>query len=275
MAATASAERERIFAGNRAVGMIDLSVVADAGITRRKIVHEAGPLRVRFPNARELEAVIVNTGGGIAGGDRLDLRFAVGPAARLKVTSAAAEKVYRSHGPDATVAVRLEVGPGGALAWLPQETILFDRARLWRRIDVELAADARLILVEAVILGRQQMGEAMTDGRLLDSWRVRRSGQLIFAEGLRLAGAIAEDLAASAAGNGASALATVLIAPGTEATADAVRSLEPQLAGEVGVSAWNGLALVRFCARDGATLRHDLVVVLSAVHGPLPRLWVN
>ena len=127
----------------------------------------------------------------MAGGDRFALDIAVGPGARLVVTTAAAEKVYRTLGPAATVDVRLTVGAGGALAWLPQETILFDRARLRRSIEIDLAEDARLLLAEAIVFGRSGMGEAVDDGRLFDRWRLRRDGRLDPRRSLRLDGAVA------------------------------------------------------------------------------------
>ena len=93
-----------IFAGNRAIGRIAFSVAAGDGVQpRAERVHEAGALRVRFPNVNNraaLDAVIVNTAGGMTGGDRFDIGVAVGAGARLTVTTAAAEKVYRSLGPD-------------------------------------------------------------------------------------------------------------------------------------------------------------------------------
>ena len=110
------------------------------------------------------------------------------------VTTAAAEKIYRSPGPDADMEVALAVSAGGQLAWLPQETILFDRARLSRRIEVDLAEGASLIMAEAVVFGRAAMGETVREGRFADRWRVRRDGRLIFAESARLDGAIAETL---------------------------------------------------------------------------------
>jgi urease accessory protein len=131
---------------------------------RRSRVHEAGSLRVRFPNgiSRDtLDAVIVNTAGGMAGGDDFGIDIDVGPGARLTVTTAAAEKIYRSLGADTEIAVKLNVSPGGALAWLPQETILFDQVRLRRSIDIELAEDSHLLLVEAVVFGRSAMGETL------------------------------------------------------------------------------------------------------------------
>src|ERR1700730_17083164 len=133
-------DRDNLFAGNRAVGRLAFAVAAASGASRRARVHEAGSLRVRFPNAdrgNALEAVIVNTAGGMAGGDRFAIDIEVGASAALTVTTAAAEKVYRSLGPDTSIDVKLEVGAGGALAWVPQETILFDQMRLARTIRVQ------------------------------------------------------------------------------------------------------------------------------------------
>jgi urease accessory protein len=264
-----------IFAANRATGHIALHVAANAGRTRRTRVHEDGSLRVRFPNAMNdaLEAVIVNTGGGMTGGDRFAVEIALGAGANLIAGTAAAEKIYRSTGPDAEMDVNLDVGEGARLVWLPQETILFDRARLSRRIDVDLAADASLLMAEAVVFGRSAMGEAMRAGFFADRWRVRRAGKLVFADSARLDGAIAEKLAAPAIAAGGIAIATVLIAPSDDAKLTAVRAL--QIAGEVGISAWNGIAVARLCGKDGAALRHDLIALLATLGQRVPRLWLN
>jgi urease accessory protein len=263
-----------IFAANRATGRVALTVAAQGGVTRRARVQEHGSLRVRFPNAGEaLEAVIVNTGGGMTGGDRFSIAMTVGEGARLVAGTAAAEKIYRSTGPDAEMDVVLDVHAGGHLSWLPQETILFDRARLSRRIEVDLAAGASLVMAEAVVFGRAAMGEAMNSGLFADRWRLRRDGRLMFADSALLDGAIAEKLGARAVTAGGIAIASVLIAPAAEAAIAAVRALD--FAGEAGISAWNGLALARLVARDGATLRRDLIAVLAALGTTVPRLWLQ
>jgi urease accessory protein len=271
----AGAASDAIFAANRAVGSLAFSVKQVAGKTRRAMVHEAGSLRVRCPGApaAELEAVLINTAGGVAGGDRFTLDIAAERNTRLVVTTAAAEKVYRTLGPDSVIDVKLDVAAGATLAWLPQETILFDRARMSRSIDVSLAPDAALFLAEAIVFGRSGMGETVEEGALTDRWRVRRAGRLIYAETVRLDGAIAEHLAEPTVAKGGVAIATVLIVPGDDATVAAVRALEFE--GEVGASAWNGLAAVRLCATDAAALRRDLVHVMTAVRGSLPRIWTN
>jgi urease accessory protein len=270
-------ERE-VFAANRAQGCVALAVEALAGITRRVGVREEGSLRVRFPgpSAPALQAVIVNTAGGTAGGDRYDIDCDVGADADLTISTVAAEKVYRSNGPEATIGITLKVGMGGSLAWLPQETIFFDGARLSRSIDIHLTESASLLIAEAVVFGRSAMGEAVEGGRFVDHWRVRRGGKLLFAETVRLDGAIAEKLAQPAVAAGNIAIATVLIVPGGEATVAAVRARNGQFQGEVAASAWNGFGIARLCARDGAALRHDLVAVLSALgRATLPRLWLT
>jgi urease accessory protein len=275
---TAAAETARTFAANRAIGRIAFAVQAKAGVTRRTRVREEGSLRVRFPGpaSAELEAVIVNTAGGVAGGDRFALDVTVEPGARLVVTTAAAEKVYRTLEPDATIDVKLAVGATSSLAWLPRETILFNRARLRRTINIDLAEDARLLLAEAIVFGRSGMGEAVDDAGVFDRWHLHRGGRLIHAEAMRLDGAVAAKLAQLAVANGGVAVATVLIVPADEAVAAGIRALDEHFQGEVGVSAWNGFAVVRLCAADGAALRHDLVAVLTAVHDrSLPRLWLN
>ncbi|HZL30673.1 MAG TPA: urease accessory protein UreD [Pseudolabrys sp.] len=265
------------FAANRATGHIGLSVNASSGITRRARVDEHGSLRVRFPNAMPdaLEAVIVNTGGGMTGGDRFTLRFEMGEGASLIAGTAAAEKIYRSTGPDTEMDVRLTLGEGARLCWLPQETILFDRARLSRRIDIDLAQDASLILAEAVVFGRAAMGEVMTEGHFTDRWRVRRAGKLVYADTARLDGDIAAQMAARAVANGGIAIATVLVAPGGEAALEQVRALGETFKSEVGISAWNGIAMARLCAKDGAALRHDLIAMLAALGAQVPRLWLQ
>ena len=185
-----------IFAANRARGAVSFDVHLAEGVTRRRHLHESGSLRVRFPSpeAEGLSAVFVNTAGGVAGGDRFDIEIAAGEGSRLAVTTAAAEKVYRAAGPAAQLDIALKAAAGAHLAWLPQETILFDRARVSRRIDIDLAESASLLLCEIVVFGRAAMGERMRQGEFVDRWRMRRGGRLVFAENIRLDGDIGEKL---------------------------------------------------------------------------------
>jgi urease accessory protein len=267
-----------IFAANRAQGAVRFDVDQVEGVTRRRHLHESGSLRVRFPSpeAEGLSAVFVNTAGGIAGGDRFDIEIAAGADSRLAVTTAAAEKIYRAQGPAAQVNIALKAADGAHLSWLPQETILFDRARVSRRIDIELAEGASLLLCEIVVFGRTAMGERMLSGEFTDRWRLRRGGRLVFAETVRLDGDIGEKLTRPAIANGGVAIGTALIVPGDEALVERIRELSNSFGCEVGISCWNGFAMARFCAQDATRLRADMMAVLGRASGVgLPRLWLN
>jgi urease accessory protein len=267
-----------IFAANRARGSVAFDVHVAEGVTRRRHLHESGSLRVRFPSpeAEGLSAVLVNTAGGVAGGDRFDIDIAAGEGSRLVATTAAAEKIYRAEGPAANLSIALKAADGAHLAWLPQETILFDRARVNRAIDIDVAETASLLLCEILVFGRSAMGERMLHGEFVDRWRVRRGGRLVFAETLRLDGDIGEKLARAAVANGGTAIATALMVPGDESLLERIRALAGSFGGEVGLSAWNGFAMARFCAQDAARLRDDMVTVLGcASDSALPRLWLT
>ena len=266
------------FAANRARGAVSFDVHQKDGATRRRQLHESGSLRVRFPSPENegLSAVLVNTAGGIAGGDHFDIEITTREAARLTVTTAAAEKIYRAEGPAARLDIALRAQARSHLAWLPQETILFDRARILRRIEIDLAVDASLLLCEIAVFGRAAMGERMRQGEFADCWRMRRGGRLVFAENIRLDGDVGEKLARTAVAKGGVAIGTALMVPGDEALVRRIRELSQTFGGEVGVSAWNGFAMARFCAQDAALLRADMMAVLGCACGSaLPRLWLN
>ncbi|HEX2632736.1 MAG TPA: urease accessory protein UreD [Bradyrhizobium sp.] len=266
-----------IFAANRARGSVTFDVHQVEGITRRRHLHESGSLRVRFPSpeAEGLSAVFVNTAGGIAGGDRFEIEITAGEESRIALTTAAAEKVYRAEGPAAELEIKLKAAAGSHLSWLPQETILFDGARLSRRIDVDLAESASLLLAEIMVFGRTAMGERMLHGELVDRWRLWRGDKLVFAETVRLDGNIGEKLGKAAVANGGVAVGTAVMVPGDEALVERMRELSSSFGGEVGISAWNGFAMARFCAQDAAKLRADMITVLRATGSALPRLWLG
>jgi urease accessory protein len=265
-------------AANRARSRVSLTVADHDGVARPRRLAEEGSLRLRFPTAcaGAQEAVLVNTAGGIAGGDKLTIDLTLEERAGLVVTTTSAEKVYRSEGAPASLAVTATLSEGAELTWLPHETIFFDRARLVRSFDIDLAPTARLLFAEAIVFGRSAMGETVREGLFADRWRVRHGGRLIFAESFRLDGAIAARLAERPVAAGQVALATVLAVPGDDAATDAVRALAGAFRGEAGISAWNGMALARLAAPDGAALHHDLALLLAALsRAPLPRLWLN
>jgi urease accessory protein len=242
---------------------------------------ETGGLRLRFPRAgAECEAVIVNTGGGMAGGDRARIDLTVGANARAVATTQSAEKIYRCDDDPVRVETRLRVESGGALAWTPQETLLFDKARLERSLEADVAPDGALLLIEAVVFGRLAHGETRVAAALRDRWRVRRDGRLIYADETRLEDAGAA-LDRPAVGRGARAVAVILsVAPNAEAQLPALRAaLEEAAAREgerldAGASAFDGMTVARLACASPSRLRAALIGAMLALRGrEAPRVW--
>ncbi len=198
--------------------------------------------------------------------------------AAVTVATPAAEKVYRSDGPVAELAVNLRLEAGTRLDWLPQETILFDRARLRRKLTAEMPDDASLTMFEAVVFGREARAEHIAEGLFEDCWRIRRGGRLVYADTLRLGGSIADLLQKPSVGKGARAFATLIhVAPDAEARLETVRESISSINGcDAAASAWNGLLAVRFCAMKVEALRAAAVPFLLAFRRePLPRVWLS
>lgn len=247
--------------------------------TRVLDLSESGPSRLRFPKgAGALEAVIVNTAGGIACGDAFCVTLDLAARGDLVLTTTAAEKLYRSDGPVSRIDNRLILGAGARLAWLPQETIFFDAARVRRRFEIDLAPDAGLLAVEIVAFGRAARGERISQGLFEDVWRVRRDGRLTYADSLRLEGPIGDLLARPAIGGSARACATLLdLSPGAEARLEKARALLEGAAApgvEAAASAWNGHLAVRALSGTIGPLRGLIAHFLVGYRGaPMPRVW--
>ena len=260
----------------RARGEIRASFASSDGRTSVERLHEAGGLRLRFPrSAGCCEAVLVNTGGGIAGGDSARISLQVGAHSHAMATTQSAEKIYRAQNDASRVALSLAAEAGARLEWLPQETILFDGARLIRRLDVDMAVDARVTLLESTIFGRLAMGETRISGLLADRWRIRRDGRLIFADDLRLDGDIAALLDRPACGAGARATALMIhVAPDAERLLELARAALSTATCLHGASAWNGLLAVRLLSPSPEAVRAAIVPLMSLLRGgPAPRVW--
>ncbi|KGF70940.1 urease accessory protein UreD [Hoeflea sp. BAL378] len=264
-----------------------LSVKLSAGESRIDRLFQEGSARIRVPRVPRgfpLEAVLINTAGGLTGGDRMDWEFEAGEGAAMLLATQACEKTYKAHGTsEAQVSVRLKLHPSSALAWLPQETILFDRARLLRSIEVDMEAGSRLLMVEPVVFGRLAMKESVTQGLFRDRWRIRLAGHLIHAEETRLGPDMAAVLQRMAVADGGLAMATVvMIAPDAEARLAAVRALIGASGGashvlqrHPGARHETGKLLARIVAPDSYELRKILVPLIRLLNpsGGVPKVW--
>jgi urease accessory protein len=239
-------------------------------------LYQSGAAKIRFPSSSDksvCEAVLINTAGGLTGGDRLSWAIHAGEAAALTCVSQACERIYRAQDAEpAHLSVKITVDENARLNWMPQETILFDGCAFKRSLDADLAATASLLIVEAFVFGRAAMGETVRRASLHDQWTIRREGQLVFADSIRLEGDVDNLLERHAIAAGDRAMATVaLIAPDAERHLDPVRHSFPTIAS----TAFAGKLLARVTAKGAYELRQTLVPLAVALNGgkSLPKIW--
>jgi urease accessory protein len=270
----------------RAFGRLGIAFESRGDLTALAVLRQEGCLKARHPRPEPgaiAETVLLNTSGGITGGDDLGVDIRAGVRTRLVVTTQAAERFYRATpaSSPATIRTRLTAEDGATLEWLPQETILFDACRADRTLSVDLAPGARFLGVESLLFGRQASGETMRHAWLMDRIRIRQGGRLILHDATRVAGDAAALMARAGTFGDARAMATIVaVTPEAEAAVATVRAALgsatlPESPLEAGVSAWNGLVLARLLAADGARLRQAVMTTLCILRGgaPLPRVW--
>jgi urease accessory protein len=260
----------------RARGVGRIATKLRNGVIVIDTLYQDGCAKIRLPHTHSsaLEAVLINTAGGLTGGDHMQWSASAAPGGKMVLTTQACERIYRSTGATARVETRLAVGANAHLDWLPQETILFETSKLDRRIDIDLAEGASLTAIEAVLLGRDAMGEMAEDAWLRDNWRIRRNGRLIHAEATLLTGEGSERTAAPLMA-GARAFATILhIGPLATRRLETVRALLPSN-GLIAASAIGERLVVRAIADSGLALRRMIVPIVAELSGAgsLPRLW--
>ncbi|MEQ6203472.1 urease accessory protein UreD [Sulfitobacter sp. HNIBRBA2951] len=239
-------------------------------------MRQSGSLKLVFPQTHrdDAEVILVNTAGGITGGDQYTLDIEVGNRARLTLTTQAAERAYRAQtGETGSVTTRLTVRNGGTMQWLPQELILYDRSALHRRLDISLEPQARLLMVEPVVFGRAAMPETLDDITFRDRIRITRNGAPLYIDGMDLHGNATAHLARRAIANGAGAMASVvMVAPDAENYLPALRALLPATAGASMLCA--DVLVIRHLAADSYALRRSLVPALEHLsNNTLPTSW--
>jgi urease accessory protein len=268
----------------RADGCGRIVLLGSENGTRIEDVFERSPIRIMFPRTEHRaveEAVLINTAGGIAGGDRLECSVAALPGASIAVTSQAAEKVYRALYEPARVATRLKAQESAKLAWLPQETIVFNWARLHRTTEIELFSGAELLALEWLVLGRIAHGEVMVGGSITDSWRVKRDGRLIWADSFRITDEIFPHMTRKALLANCKAVATLIYyGPHLEKRLDFLREIIPSLGCNGAATLVSGVIVIRFAAEESLDLKVVLRRFLEQFgpelgSGPfqVPKMW--
>ena len=270
-----SLDRDVIF--QRARGALNISAVAGVGgQSRLQDLRQQGSYRAIFPRPKmgAIEAVMINTAGGITGGDRFSTKVTAHNHAKISLTTQAAERIYRA--PDATpgsMQTRLEVKSNAQLYWLPQETILFEGSRLRRRLDVDVARESKFLMVEPIVFGRAASGEILHYCALDDTVCVSCEGTPIYVDRIKLNGDIALTLKRAAVADGARAMASVvLVDQRAKVLMDGLRALLPCYGGASLVA--DNLLVVRLLCSDSFALRSALLPILTHLtQNAVPKNW--
>ena len=268
----------------RAEGSCRIVVGSSEKGTRVMDVYQKSPIRVLFPRtpgAAVEEAVIVNTSGGVAGGDRLQTHVTAMEDATIAITTQAAEKVYRALKESAHILTVLKTRGAARLAWLPQETIVFDHARLFRETRIEITSGTELLALEWLVLGRAAHGEKLSAGTVADHWRIVRDGRLVWADSFRITNDVVPHLSRKALLSGCTAVATLAYFGSETATRlELVRDLASSFGCQCAATLVGGLLVARFAARTSYDLKAALRNVLQHLgngssKGPfqVPRMW--
>ena len=256
----------------RAHGQIALSLCGD----KLEELYQLGCAKLMLPKTygEMTEAVMLNTAGGITGGDSLIVKIQVENGA-VVATTQTAERLYRSITEPAKIEITLRAYNAATLHWLPQETIIFDGAELDRTVCLDMSADSKCLLAETIVMGREAMGEDIRGCHFTDNWRLYREGQLFHAESLRLTERVAEIMAAPAGGNGARLLSTILyVGFDAEQMAGLLSSVVETCSSKCAVSCWNDRLVIRLMSPHPRFARADIKELLCALSGqPLPRVW--
>lgn len=261
----------------RAIGAATLSVQPDnSGRTQIVDLRQSGSTKLAFPTSRrkDIEAILVNTAGGITGGDNLTLDVTVKSGASLTMTTQACERAYRAQqGETGNVTATLAVQSGAQLNWLPQELILFDRCALHRRLEINLEPGAGLLMAEPVVFGRTAMNEDLCSVYFQDRIKIIRDGRILYVDGIQLHGDAAKHLARPAVASGAGAMASVvLVRPDAEILLREVRNALPASAGASLIAP--DVMVIRHLALDSFELRRDLMPILELLsQTTLPTSW--
>jgi urease accessory protein len=268
----------------RAEGVARIVLSGSKNGTRIMDVFQSSPTRILFPrtNGRAMEeAVLINTAGGIAGGDRLKCDVTLLANASIAITTQAAEKVYRALSEPACIATKLTVCAAAKLAWLPQETIVFDQARVCRKTEIELSSGAELLALEWLVLGRVAHGEKMVGGYITDSWQVKKDGRLIWADTFRISDDIFPHLNRKALLSNCKAFATLIyFGPDPSRWLEFFRATTRDLKCHSAPTSVSGLIIIRFAAVDSLDLKLALRSLLRQFSrepgiGPfrVPKMW--
>lgn len=257
----------------------------DGTRTVLKDLYQHDPVRILFPDNPPGEltiGVLTTTSGGLVGGDKITVEVTAGVGTQSMIMAQAAEKIYRSIGPDCLIDISIQAENDSWFEWLPQETILHQGARMRRQTHINLSGSARVLAGEFLVFGRYAMGEKMTEGMVHDGWEVSLNEHPLWSDAFHLEGDLDRIIDHPAGLGGATGFANVVYAgPDAGNHLQLARDLlidHPNV--RCAATFVNEVLLVRWLGRDVFSLRNAFADFWKQFRNhvggqpeTLPRLW--
>lgn len=164
---------------------LSLRFAYEGGRTALTERRHVGPLLVQkplYPEGGICHVVMLHPPAGIAAGDVLEINADVGPGAHAVLATPGATRWYKSLDRQASQNVHLTVAAGAHLDWLPQENIIFERARANLVTTIKVAVGGSAIGWDAIVLGRRAAGELWTEGEVRISNKVQYGERTLWIE---------------------------------------------------------------------------------------------
>ena len=245
----------------------------------------SGPLQVQRAFYPEPDGTchcyVLHPPGGVVGGDGLNIEIDLGARSHVVLTTPAAGKFYRSGGAYAGLVQYLRVAPGAMLEWLPQESIVFDGARIRSLVRVELIGDAGFIGWEIVCLGRPAAGEQFLRGTCHLGFEIHRDRLPLFIEQNLFHGG-AETLGAKWGLQGFPVTGTMVCVTRGCGMIEAVRNAVPELRNDelFSASQLDEVLVCRYLGRSSERARSLFICAWTELRQALvdkapvpPRIW--
>jgi urease accessory protein len=257
----------------RAHGKIDVKIINN----QVNKFYQSGSAKVFYPKCYNEfnELVLVNTAGGITGGDLFIYNIDI-QKSKIFVTTQTAERAYKGYENSGQIKVNLSIDSDSSLFWIPQELILFDNCNLNRKIDVNLNIDSNFLLSETTIFGRTAMNENLEKGFFFDNWRIHVKDKLIHAEALSLSGDIKNILSGLATAQNNVSICNIFLygKDFLKNELQLIKTIESFDMNYIAYSSWNDKMLIRIISKDAYYLKNiQKKILLCVSNNTIPKVW--
>ena len=241
-----------------------------------KKIFQSGCCKILNPNSynNNNELVLINTAGGIACNDKIEINALI-EKSKLSICTQAAEKIYAGIGDPATVEININLN-NSSLYWLPKELILFDKSKLRRKININLSGSSNLIFCETSIFGRKAMSEKIKNISFSDQWKINVNSSLKHFEAINMQGSMIDNYKNNYTFANKSSLSTILI------FGEIIHTIESELRKVINnienhyceMTKFDEKIIIRCIADDNYDLKKTLnYIIKNIIYDKVPKSW--